>query len=330
MRYHYLNQTNEDVVRALLFGVGILLLGSFCGCRRMGETSLSILSQGTLKNIPSGSGIAVWGGKAYIIGDDATGIYQLDLASYGETKIAVAGMDSATYREAKADKHDFESATLVQWNGHLYLLGIGSGSKSVIRDSALLLNVSNHSDYKTFSLQVLYEHLRRQTQTDAAHWNIEGVTVAGNKIILANRANNSLYILQLNEFLEWVQDPGTKFPSVATSTVKLPTIEDKEARLSGLCTVSDTELLFCASVEDTPDWISDGPILGSFIGSYSLSKKAVGSTYLLKDKEGKPLREKIESIDLLGKSKGKTMDVIAIGDNDNGSTELFKLQILWK
>lgn len=321
------SQSKEDTLRVIFFWFVIAVFTGSCDSNHTGGKLISIISQRTLENIPSGSGIVVHKDMAYIIGDDATGIYQLDFALNRETKIPVAGMDSATYREAKADKHDFESATLVDWNGQLYLLGIGSGSKSVTRDSALLLNVSNHSDYKIFSLQVLYEQLRRQTQTDVAQWNIEGVAVAGKKMILANRGNNGLYILQLNEFLEWVQNPGTKFPSVDTYKVKLPTIKDKEARLSGLCTVNDTELLFCASVEDTPDWVSDGPILGSIIGNYLLSKKAVGSTFLLQDKDGKPLLEKIESLDLLGESKGKTVNVIAIGDNDNGSTELFKLQI---
>jgi hypothetical protein len=36
------------------------------------------------------------------------------------------------------------------------------------------------------------------------------------------------------------------------------------------------------------------------------------------------LKEKIESVDILER-RGKTMKIIAIGDNDNGSTRIFRL-----
>lgn len=295
-------------------------------CKQAPEKS-SIVSQRTLDSIPSGSGIHVRDGIAYIVGDDATNIYQIDLASQHETRIPIRGLDSSLYREPKPVKHDFESATAINRDGQSYLLAIGSGSKANLRDSAMLLNLSDNADCSIFSLKKLYDHIRSETSISVEQWNIEGATVAGEKLVLANRGTNSLISLELDKFLNWLQTPNDSFPSIAVHHLKLPAIKNREARLSGLCTKSNNEILFCASVEDTPNWVSDGPILGSFIGLYSLTKKSVVSAHLFRDSSGKALPEKIESLDILSVGSNGVIEVIAIADNDNGSSKIFRLRI---
>lgn len=305
----------------------LLLLPDLISCNRTTAIKMTIVDQKIYEKIPSGSGIAVHNNTAYIIGDDATHVFLLDLKSGEETKIPITGLNPDTYRVAKELKHDFESASIINRDGQRYLMAIGSGGKAIVRDSMMLLNISNHADCRMFSLTGLYDYLRIKTKTGINQWNIEAATVAGGNLILANRGTNSLISLDFKNFLAWIQNPTSNFPTVNIYTLQLPSIQNKEARLSGLCTRSDTEILFCASVEDTPNWISDGPVLGSFIGSYSLSRKAVTFVHLLKKDSGEPISEKVESLDILETNNNKTINVIAIADNDKGSSKIFNIHI---
>jgi hypothetical protein len=78
-------------------------------------------------------------------------------------------------------------------------------------------------------------------------------------------------------------------------------------------------------VEDTPDWTKDGPVLGSYFAVYSLKNDKITSTYLLHDEEGKALIEKIESVDVLQTNSNGDFTFLALGDNDNGSSDLFRI-----
>jgi hypothetical protein len=120
---------------------------------------------------------------------------------------------------------------------------------------------------------------------------------------------------------------GAPIPAIDFHKANLPQIEGKEARLSGICTLDETHLLFSASVEDTPDWVSDGPILGSFVGIYSLKEKKVLASHLLRNKQGAIVKEKLESIEILHK-EGGTITCIAMADNDNGTSGLFRLKLM--
>ena len=122
--------------------------------------------------------------------------------------------------------------------------------------------------------------------------------------------------------------PGSPFPEATFQKIKLPAINGREARLSGACTLNDRQILFSASVEDTPDWTKDGPVLGSFIGSYNINRKTVDACYLLQDVTGKPMKEKIESLDILHSQESEAISIVAVSDDDNGISKLFRLRIL--
>src|SRR5262245_3265357 len=93
-----------------------ILLFSFCSCNsKHSGSSLTILKRDILDSLPSGSGIFVKTDTAFIIGDDATGIYQLALTNLDQQKIPISGFDFSKYREPKPDKHDFESTATASW-----------------------------------------------------------------------------------------------------------------------------------------------------------------------------------------------------------------------
>jgi hypothetical protein len=126
--------------------------------------------------------------------------------------------------------------------------------------------------------------------------------------------------------MQYLLSPGATMPAVTIHRVHFPLFEGKEARLSGAATVNDTLLLLSASIEDTPNWITDGPILGSYMALYSLKSHALLACHLLKDQQGAVAKEKIESVDLIHwQDRGITC--IAVCDNDNGSSRVYRLQL---
>jgi hypothetical protein len=290
------------------------------------QVKMTIESEELLDSIPSGSGIAIKNDSAIIIGDDATGVYRLDLDSYNYTKISLPHISAENYRQPKDAKLDFECAAIARWKGSEYLISLGSGSNNDARDSALIMNLADYNDKRIVSLSTFYKALQQRTGSDRKVWNIEGATVANDSLFVCNRGNNLIISMPLNGFLNYVTGLDSLLPKAEYHLVKLPYILNRQARLSGICTLNDNELLFCASVEDTEDWTTDGPILGSFVGIYSIKSASVRSAVLLQNNNGERLKEKLESLEVLSKFPGR-LKIMAIGDNDNGATRVFVLEL---
>lgn len=302
------------------------LLGMLCGCGGKANFIFSIEEEKILDSIPSGSGLAIDKTHGFIISDDGTCIYRLNLENYVYYKIPLSGSNYGEYKEPKSTKHDFESAAFAEWKGSNYLVALGSGSGGVSRDSLLMLNLPD-STQKLISIGKFYKELRSRTGVDSMHWNIEGLTLAGNDIVMLNRGNNTMISFDMEEFFNYLLRPGFSFPKARVHRIQLPFIGKHEARLSGVCNFDKDLLLISASVEDTPDWISDGPVLGSYIVIYSLKEQKLEGSYLLKDREGKTLKEKIESVDVFERRKNGDVIFLAIADNDDGSSKLFRLKL---
>jgi hypothetical protein len=58
-----------------------------------------------------------------------------------------------------------------------------------------------------------------------------------------------------------------------------------------------------------------------------LKEKRLIATHLLKNKQGKAIKEKIESVDVLQKPDNGDLNFLAIADNDNGTSKLFHLRL---
>lgn len=281
-----------------------------------------------LKNIPSGSGLAVQNHLAYVIGDDATAVYTLyvdDLRN--SSSFPINGLNSSLYREPKESKHDYEAATFGIREGKQYLMVLGSGTNFVSRDSLLLINTARTADQKTFSLETFYKKLMQSTNTDISQWNIEGAAVIEGMLYLGNRGNNMIVWMKVDDFFQYLDDPS-KDIRIGFDHLKLSPLQGKTAGLSGLCALGKDELVFTASIEDTPNWMVDGPVLGSYVGIYSLSKSKVINYFLLKDDAGNTLKEKLESVEVISDPKENNTRLIALSDNDDGSSKLFYLT-LW-
>ncbi len=313
----------------------MLLLAGWVGCRDKDNAtmvasvhldSLHIDSTYVLDSVPSGSGIVRWRDDSLLlVGDDANSIFALSSVSrlYREIPLWPA---ADSYRESKENKHDFESATWAKWDGRDYLLAFGSGSNKRGRDSLLVIDPTTPTEKRIISLRQFYRQLRARVGLDSLAWNIEGSAVVQDTLILMNRADNMILTMPLEGFMKHMLEGNAGFPEVKYARVNLPSLEGHEARLSGACALKGGALLFCASVEDTPDWTQDGPVLGSFIGVYSLKERRVVSVHGVRDKSGVMVNEKIESVEVVSLSD-PIMRIVAVGDNDDGSSRLFFVSV---
>jgi len=289
-----------------------------------GAIDLTIEADRRLDSIPSGSGIVRHGDSAWIIGDDGTGIYQLHPENYGYRKLSLAGIPYGLYREERGRKHDFENATFVPHGGAQWLMAFGSGGRSG-RDSLLFVHAGDPAEQRILSLASFYNQLRLKSGISTGNWNIEGAAANDQQLFLLNRGTNDLLILPLKTTLQHLFENGAA-PRPEVQRLQLPLIAGKQARLSGACSYGKNLLLFSASVEDTPNWNQDGPVIGSIIGLYDWQQKKVRATQVLNGPDGSPLKEKIESVEIWEKKKGRAL-LLAIADNDDGSSHLFRLWI---
>ena len=317
----------KKVVYLLTLPLCILLL---IQCRSMDEDNSAIIEEDKILDmVPSGSGLAIWKDSLYIVSDDAPFIYRLSLKDFSYEQFPLKGYTNAAYRIPKNIKPDFESAAIGEMGGQQYLFAFGSGSKTPGRDSLLIVNTANLQEQKTMSLSGLYIGLREKTNTPSAQWNLEGIAITHDTLLLFNRGNNMVVEIEWVEFTRYIATGGD-IPYLRHYTLNLPTHDGHLARVSGACELNDHgDILFCASIEDTPNWYTDGPVIGSYIGIYNRRSKALSWADLLLGDGGQPLKEKVESIEFL-KADDEGVRVIIVADNDKGQSRLMKILLKGK
>lgn len=302
-----------------------------CACNRnTGQLSLQVEKIVELDSLPSGSGMVVSGDTAWIIGDDATGVYRLSLSDYNYIKIPNGQYDSTLYRIPKPVKPDFEAAAMGQWKGWDYLLAFGSGSVPVYRDSLLVVDTRQATITTKVSLSGFYTALKYRHGLDSATLNIEGAATTNKYLYLLNRGRNLLFRIDRKTFEQYISAPDDEhIPEALGEEIELPVSNGLKAGFSGATMLDDHTLLFSASLEDSPDHIADGAVLGSYIGLLDLSgdKAKLLAITMLKDNAGNALKDKIESVEIVGKYPDGAMKLIALVDNDVGSSKLMVLKL---
>ena len=285
-----------------------------------------IINEHIFDSIPSGSGLALHHDSIFIVGDDAPFLYQLSLKTNLYRTIPISFSPTIGYRIHTDEKPDYEAAANVNLDGKNYLFLFGSGSKSPQRDSLLIVPADRLMIDTIVSVKRFYDHLKKITRTADKDWNLEGATIVKDKIILFNRGNNLVISFNIEEFLAYALTTGRAPPPIKHFTAVLPAIEGYQARLSGAATM-DNQVLFCASVEKTEDWTRDGPILGSYTGILDLEKQQLTLAALVRYVDGKPCKEKLESVVLLRKAADRDITLLAVADNDDGKSRLMQIRL---
>ena len=104
----------------------------------------------------------------------------------------------------------------------------------------------------------------------------------------------------------------------------LPVYENVPSGFSGACYYHDG-IIFTASMEDTSSEISDGEILGSYVGYIPLSDITQGkyiSTLLTRN--NKALSKKLEGV-YAYEFRGKKQ-LITVIDNDDGTSDIITME----
>ncbi|HYF30136.1 MAG TPA: hypothetical protein VD993_03355 [Chitinophagaceae bacterium] len=290
------------------------------------QPQLSLLLKKDLPGFSSASAIEMHDGWLYVIGDDSRYLVVLD--KHYNIFDTVMLFPGEGLRIPKKEKSDLEASTIVEYNGKDHLLVAGSASTPE-REVFFLFPLNKPRDYQAIPAQAFYQSVKQQ----GLHIiNIEGLVNIRNKLLLANRANESQ---PQNHFITVQADflYDTKLAAPVISTLKLPQAADAVIGVSGLAYVAEKDLLlFTASVELTDNAVDDGDIGNSYLGyisgfSMKMQQREVLADGLinLSELQAEFANEKIESVCV--ESAGDNLVLHLVADNDNGTSTLFKVSM---
>lgn len=296
----------------------------------------SIIHKKVLSHIPSASGVEVINNHIFIIGDDSPLLYILN--KQGELIEEVSLFKAGQLIESRIPKNakpDFEAMAVLEINGKKLVMIAGSGSLSPQRDVAYFIEPDRPYSTTWVSLKNIYDGLRQMPEVVGFNkLNIEGVTANEKYLYLLQRGNitgkNVVIRYDLETFYYYLVTPDGQPPLPTIYSYVLPQISGKQSGFSGACTIpGKEELLITASVEDTLNEIDDGAVLGSFAGVLQLEGAQEGKlSYVPVRENGEPFLGKIESVAIQEVLPDGTLQVVAVTDNDRGSSELLLINII--
>jgi hypothetical protein len=305
-----------------------LLLFSSVAYAQNTEFEATVIKEMLLPHIPSASAIAQYHNSYFIAGDDSPFLFQLnkDFKVIDSIKI-YSTKKLVNERLPKKGKADFECITVVPWGKDDDLIVFGSGSTS--KNSEVLVRIDfdgNSHKVTSYALKKLYDHIEKKSDAKAG-LNIEGAGLWKKNLILLNRADNTLIMMDIDKFKDYVKDDKKDKPDMKSVKFNLPTVNGVSARFSGMCLLPEEDILvFSASVENDPNWIDSQDIVGSYLGLIDLHQLE-NTTPVCKmiKKDGKPLKDKVESVYVLSNTRTE-IELLGVTDNDDGSSKLLELQ----
>lgn len=284
----------------------------------------TILTETSLSNLPSASGIEIMGPMAYVIGDDAPLLYQLDahtLALTGQVPLFETTA-FGTGRLPKADKPDLECMAALTWpDGRTGLLLLGSGSLPTRARGWFVPTAGTGPAPEPVDLAPLY-HLLRPHLPPGAVLNLEAAATSDTELLLFQRTVGRadaalLFRLPLAATLAFLTNSGPA-PAVEKMAFKLPEIAGSPAGFSG-ATFVDGLLFVTASVENTADAVLDGEVLGSFVGMVNLETSQAAFA-LLAWHDGRPYRGKVEGLAVRRAVGRRHWELLLVTDDDQGGS----------
>ncbi len=302
----------------MLSRVFLLFVLLAASCQREPQ-QIHVRSRTLLNGIPSASGIVRTGDTLYICGDDAPWLFAVNHSGKEVRKktLLSKGFEDVV-RIPKAEKNDFECIAETT-SGELLIFGSGSSGK---RNT---LRIISPGKVEEFDLTLLYAQICERLKIKRNKLNIEGACCSEDKLWLLNREDNRVIELEISGLFKWLSGSKT-FPPMQSYRLKLPKLNGVRAGLSGACILPGTSrMFFTASVEDKPDAVRDGAILGSFIGTIDLTDLKDGvrpQCRQIVQVKGQRLA-KAEGI--TGHSTGNTIELKVVTDNDDGLSELLNL-----
>ena len=217
------------------------------------------------------------GAWLYVIADDevSLGIFPREGNGRGRLMAALPGPMPRDQAERKEAKPDLEALAHLPPHGkaeHGALLALGSGSSPQRRRAvwwALDGDGALAGEPSVVALEELYAALAGELDG----LNIEGATVRGDDLVLAQRGEgpdgtNALVRLDLEGVLAALAG-GSGMDGGLVRDVRvhdLGTVDDVKLAFSDLSALPDGRIVFSAVAEDSPDGHTDGEFVGATIG----------------------------------------------------------------
>lgn len=258
-------------------------------------------------HVRSASSMARYRGSLAIVQDDAHFVALVDAAGQVHAVRLEAGPGGARqFDDLRATKHlklDLEACVAVPHPHGERLLALGSGS-TPRRERILLLEGQDGLQPRLLEAGALYGALRGETAFAGSELNVEGAVLVDRCVRLFNRGNgaprgpllpvNATVDLEWNALEAYLRDPeGTPSPGLGR------VVRYDLGELGGLplsftdASLGPLGLLYCASAEDSPDAVADGPVAGSAVGVIG----EAGARWIeLRNPDGTLFAEKVEGI----------------------------------
>lgn len=225
--------------------------------------------------VRAASAIARLGDGWLIAQDDAThgGLWRAPgLVERVRLLPAVAGLEA--FDEASGTKHlkpDLEAACEVVWGGRPAVLLLGSGSLPPRTHAALARRERDRVEVRVADLGPLYDQVRHALGLEPSELNLEGACVIGDALRWFQRGHPGSGVasasvdVDLRAIISAIS--GTTDPrSVEAHAVRrydLGLLDGMGLTVTDAVALPDGRICICATAEDTPDPVDDGPIAGS-------------------------------------------------------------------
>ena len=279
-----------------------------------------------LKEYSSGSGMAFFNNRIYLIGDDMGYLLVTDTSF---RMIDSIRLYHETGRIPKNIKPDLEAASIIRATKAPFLLLLGSGSVFPYRSKGWFLDIKTR-EKMLINLDTFYKRLRANGINDV---NIEGLTSIPGGVLLANRGNKSnpknYLIFTASDF--WKNQEAT---SIKVMKLGANTDTTSFSCASGLDYSHKSDRLFLTvSTENTYSSFADGTIGKSYLWIIdNLSSKrrlaAINPNRVI-DLESLDERfkgHKIESVCILSESR-TAYRLAMVADDDKGTSVLFTIKL---
>ncbi len=214
-------------------------------------------------NVSAASGLVYHRDALHVIADDSLQLHRYTLQGEQMNEISLlSGTLPDDASERKRNKPDFEALVLLPDNA---LLALGSGSTENRMKGSLV----TPNGARTIDLISLHQALKNEFQ----ELNLEGATVLGEHLVLAQRGNgcggeNALILLGLAQVQQELLSGILSAQSIEQIIpVSLGQLMNVNLAFTDLCVDSQGRLCFSAAAEATENTYVDGPCKGSIIGT---------------------------------------------------------------
>jgi hypothetical protein len=228
-------------------------------------------------HVSAASGIVASGGWLYVVVDDETGlgVFPREGDEPGRLLALPGERPPADPVARKAAKPDLETLCVLPPHDGApegALLALGSGSAAPRRRGIrwpLDARGALLGEPRPVDLAPLYDELGRQF----AQLNVEGATVCGDELLVAQRGNsaegiNAIAVLDLAAVLATLAREGTISAEALRAIERhdLPELSGVPASFTDLAALPDGRVVFTACAEATDDPIRDGDFVGAVVG----------------------------------------------------------------